>query len=146
MIEIAPRCSVVTAGMPAPLLRRRITRPARAMLHAQPGTTKTARRLAPSPPHAHTPPRPARPPPRRPPKPTHQGGPTTMPARTGAEFLKGLRDNRQVWFAGTRVTDPLDHPGLRGAAQAIADVYDLHFQYADDCLMPDPETAEPIAV
>ena len=69
-----------------------------------------------------------------------------MPARTGAQFLAGLRDNREVWLGGQRVIDPMEHPALRGAAQAIADVYDLHYQYPDDCLMPDPETGEPIAV
>ncbi|HYZ22110.1 MAG TPA: 4-hydroxyphenylacetate 3-hydroxylase N-terminal domain-containing protein, partial [Rhodopila sp.] len=69
-----------------------------------------------------------------------------MPARTGAEFLRGLRDDRQVWFQGQRVTDPMDHPGLRGAAQAIADVFDLHFEHPEECLTPDPETGEQIAV
>ena len=69
-----------------------------------------------------------------------------MPARTGAAFLRGLRDNREVWLGATRVTDPLDHPDLRGAAEAIAAVFDLHYQYPDDCLMPDPDTGEAIAV
>jgi 4-hydroxyphenylacetate 3-monooxygenase oxygenase component len=69
-----------------------------------------------------------------------------MPARTGAQFLRGLPDRRRVWLGGERVTDPADHPALRGAAQAIADVFDLHHQYPDDLLMPDPETGEPIAV
>ena len=69
-----------------------------------------------------------------------------MPARTGAQFLRGLRDNREVWLGGQRVTDPLDHPALRGAAESIAAVFDLHYQYPDDCLMPDPETGEQIAV
>lgn len=69
-----------------------------------------------------------------------------MPARTGAEFLHGLRDDRVLWFEGQRVTDPLDHPGLRGAAQALAEVFDLHHRHPEDCLMPDPETGEPIAV
>src|ERR1700760_753678 len=69
-----------------------------------------------------------------------------MPARTGAQFLRGLRDNREVWLGGQRVADPLDPPALRGAAQSIAAVFDLHYQYPDDCLMPDPETGEQIAV
>jgi 4-hydroxyphenylacetate 3-monooxygenase len=69
-----------------------------------------------------------------------------MPARTGAQFLEGLRDSRQVWLGGCRVADPMDHPALRGAAQAIAAVYDLHYQHPDDCLMPDPQTGEQIAV
>ena len=69
-----------------------------------------------------------------------------MPARTGAQFLHGLRDTREVWLGGQRVTDPGEHPALRGGAEAIAAVYDLHYDYPDDCLMPDPETGEPIAV
>ncbi len=69
-----------------------------------------------------------------------------MPARTGAAFLCGLRDRREVWVGATRVTDPLDHPALRGAAEAIAGVFDLHHQYPQDCLMADPETGESIAV
>ncbi|MBN8902880.1 MAG: hypothetical protein J0H57_17770, partial [Rhodospirillales bacterium] len=39
-----------------------------------------------------------------------------------------------------------DHPALRGAAEAIAAVFDLHHQFPDDCLFPDPETGEPIAI
>ena len=69
-----------------------------------------------------------------------------MPARTCAEFLRGLRDDRQLWLGGRIVTDPLDHPDLRGAAQSIAAVYDLHHQYPDDCLTADEETGEQIAV
>ena len=69
-----------------------------------------------------------------------------MPARTAAEFLRGLRDNRHLWLGGQRVTDPMEHPALRGAAQSIAAVYDLHHQSPGDCLMPDPQTGEPIAV
>src|SRR3978361_2149421 len=69
-----------------------------------------------------------------------------MPARTGAEFLHGLRDDREIWLGGQRGTDPMEPPPPRGAAQAIADVYDLHYQFPEDCLMPDPETGEQIAV
>ncbi len=69
-----------------------------------------------------------------------------MPARTGAQFLLGLRDKRVLWLGASRVTDPLEHPALQGAARAIAEVFDLHYQYPDDCLMPDPETGEMIAV
>lgn len=69
-----------------------------------------------------------------------------MPARTGAQFLSGLRDQRQIWLGGQRVADPMEHAALRGAAQAIAATFDLHHQYPEDCLMPDPETGEPIAV
>jgi 4-hydroxyphenylacetate 3-monooxygenase len=69
-----------------------------------------------------------------------------MPARTGAEFLRGLRDSRAVWLGADRIADPLEHPALRGAAESIAAVFDLHHDHPEDCLMPDPETGEPIAV
>jgi 4-hydroxyphenylacetate 3-monooxygenase len=69
-----------------------------------------------------------------------------MPARTGKEFLKGLRGAREIWVDGERVTDVVDHPKLSGAAHALAEVYDLQHKHADICLMPDPETGEPIPV
>jgi 4-hydroxyphenylacetate 3-monooxygenase oxygenase component len=69
-----------------------------------------------------------------------------MPARTGAQFLQGLRDGRELWLGSRRVTDPLDHPALRGGAQAIAETFDIHHHHPADCLFPDPETGEPIAV
>src|SRR5882757_7214801 len=69
-----------------------------------------------------------------------------MPARTGKEFLKGLRGPREVWVDGERVSDVVDHPKLCGAAHALAEVFDLHHKHADICLMPDPETGEPIPV
>src|ERR1700756_4047462 len=69
-----------------------------------------------------------------------------MPARTGAAFLRGLCDDRQLWLGGRMVTDPLDHPDLRGAAEAIAAVFDLHHQYPDDCHTADEEPGEQIAI
>ena len=69
-----------------------------------------------------------------------------MPARTGAQFLTGLRGPRDVWVDGERVKDVVDHPALTGAAHALAEVYDLQHTYAAVCLAPDPETGEPIAV
>jgi len=69
-----------------------------------------------------------------------------MPARTGSEFLRGLRDGREVWVGRERVSDPTEHPALRGAAHAIAATFDLHYAHPDICLMPDPETKEQIAV
>jgi 4-hydroxyphenylacetate 3-monooxygenase len=49
-----------------------------------------------------------------------------MPARTGREYLQGLRDQeREVWLGGERVKDVTTHPGLRRGAEAIAALYDL---------------------
>jgi len=73
-------------------------------------------------------------------------GGETMPARTGAQFLEGLRGDREVWVEGERVRDVVDHPAFTGAAHALADVFDLQHARADCCLMPDPETGERINV
>jgi 4-hydroxyphenylacetate 3-monooxygenase len=49
-----------------------------------------------------------------------------MPARTGAQYLAGLRQHKtEVWLRGERVTDVTTHPGLAGGARAIASLYDL---------------------
>ncbi|MGC8476914.1 MAG: 4-hydroxyphenylacetate 3-hydroxylase family protein [Acetobacteraceae bacterium] len=69
-----------------------------------------------------------------------------MPARTGAEFLRGLADDRVLWVGPERVRSPLDHPALCGAAHAVAAVFDRHHAHPDTCLFPDPETGEKIAV
>lgn len=67
-----------------------------------------------------------------------------MPARTGDQFLKGLRDGREVWVDSERVSDVTAHPALSGAARALAGIFDLQHEAADAMLMPDPETGEPI--
>lgn len=67
-----------------------------------------------------------------------------MPARTGKQFLRGLRDSREIWVDGSRVADVVDHPAFTGAAHALAEVFDLQHEAADLCLMPDPETGEAI--
>ncbi len=69
-----------------------------------------------------------------------------MAARTGAEFLKGLKDDREVWIGGDKVTDAVSHPALSGAAHGMAAVFDLQHEAAEDCLFPDPETGEAINV
>ena len=65
-----------------------------------------------------------------------------MGARTGEEFLAGLRSRgREVWLGGERVDDVTTHPALAGAAQALADVFDRQHEYADDCLCRTPRPA-----
>jgi 4-hydroxyphenylacetate 3-monooxygenase oxygenase component len=69
-----------------------------------------------------------------------------MAARTGAQFLKGLRDGREVWVGGEKVADVTDHPAFRGAAHTLAEIFDLQHAHAEDCLVPDPQTKERINV
>jgi 4-hydroxyphenylacetate 3-monooxygenase oxygenase component len=69
-----------------------------------------------------------------------------MAARTGEQFLRGLRDGRELWVGGERVTSIVDHPALSGAAHALAEVFDLQHGAAESCLMPDAETGEAINI
>ena len=58
-----------------------------------------------------------------------------MPARTGRDYLEGLRaQDREVWLDGERVRDVTTHTGLRGGAQAVAALYDMQHdaRYRDE--------------
>src|ERR1700754_3342787 len=68
-----------------------------------------------------------------------------MPARTGAQYLAGLRHRKtEVWLRGERVTDVTSHPGLAGGARAIASLYDLQCDPAHRDMMTftEPESGE----
>ena len=47
-----------------------------------------------------------------------------MGACTGSDYLARLRDNREVWFRGERVTDVTSHPGLRRGTATLARLFD----------------------
>jgi len=67
-------------------------------------------------------------------------------ARTGKEFLEGLRDAREIWLDGERVADVTTHPALRGAAEAMSGLYDLQHEHPDVLLMEDEATGEAVSV
>lgn len=69
-----------------------------------------------------------------------------MPARTAEQFLRGLKGARNIWVGSDKVEDVTSHPAFAGAAEGLAKIFDLQHEFADDCLMPDPETGEPINV
>src|SRR3989449_4107396 len=49
-----------------------------------------------------------------------------MPARTGKEFLQGLKDQpREIWIGGERVGDVGAHPAFCNVARSVAALYDL---------------------
>ena len=62
--------------------------------------------------------------------------------RTGAEYLEGLRDGREVYIYGERVEDVTTHPAFRNSARTMARLYDalhdpekkdeLTFKYVED--------------
>ena len=49
-----------------------------------------------------------------------------MPARTGAEYLQGLKERpTEVWLGSERIRDVTAHPALRRGARSIAHLYDM---------------------
>ena len=71
-----------------------------------------------------------------------------MPARTGAEYLAGLKDTRDLWLEGERVTDVVAHPRLGGMAHTLAALYDMQWNPALQARLtyPSPTTGQPVSL
>jgi 4-hydroxyphenylacetate 3-monooxygenase len=71
-----------------------------------------------------------------------------MPARTGAEFLAGLRDGREVWLDGERVADVTTHPLLGRCARTLAALYDLQHDptVGPKLTYPSPTSGDPVGL
>ena len=69
-----------------------------------------------------------------------------MPARTGEQFLKGLKGPREVWVDGERVSDVVSHPSSAARRTRWPRSTTCSTTTPATCLMPDPETGEPINV
>ena len=49
-----------------------------------------------------------------------------MGARSGADYLKGLKDHgAEVWLGNDRIRDVTSHPALERGARSVARLYDL---------------------
>ena len=49
-----------------------------------------------------------------------------MPARTGAEYINGLRENPPaIYIDGQQVKDVTSYPGLRNGVSTLAGLYDI---------------------
>lgn len=48
-----------------------------------------------------------------------------MAVRTGADYIEGLRDGREVYLDGRRIEDVTAEPGLDTVVQSVAGMYDL---------------------
>ncbi len=51
-----------------------------------------------------------------------------MGVRTGADYVRALRDGREVWHAGRRIADVTTHAGFTGTIKTLADLYDKQHQ------------------
>ena len=66
--------------------------------------------------------------------------------RTGAEYIRGLRDGRTVFVNGERVDDVTTHTALAAAVQSVARLYDIAADPANQKLMtyPSPRDGRPV--
>ena len=71
-----------------------------------------------------------------------------MPARSGAEYLAGLADQREIWFDGNRVESVVDHPILGRMARTLAALYDMQWDTALQAKLtyPSPTTGDPVSI
>jgi 4-hydroxyphenylacetate 3-monooxygenase len=70
-----------------------------------------------------------------------------MPARTGQQYIDGLRaQEREVWLGGERVRDVTKHKGLSGGVRAIARLYDMQYEpeLRDVMTYKSPTSGEPV--
>ena len=66
-----------------------------------------------------------------------------MPARTGAEYIAGLRErSAEIYINGERVKDVTTHPALCNGVRAIASLYDMQHDPAlrDEMTYTSPAT------
>jgi 4-hydroxyphenylacetate 3-monooxygenase/anthranilate 3-monooxygenase (FAD)/4-hydroxyphenylacetate 3-monooxygenase len=51
-----------------------------------------------------------------------------MAIRKGADYIRALRDGREVWHGGRRIGDVTTHSGFTGTIRTLADIYDKQHQ------------------
>ena len=72
-----------------------------------------------------------------------------MPARTGAQFVQGLRDHpREVWISGEKISDVTTHPGLRNVVLSLAALYDMQNEptLSDEMTYLSPTTGDRVGL
>jgi len=47
-----------------------------------------------------------------------------MPIRRGTDYVRALRDGREVWHGGRRIADVTAHSGFTGTIRTLANIYD----------------------
>ena len=72
-----------------------------------------------------------------------------MPARTGAEYIAGLRDRAaDIYIGGEKVADVTRHPAFAGGLQTVAGLLDMQHDPAvcDDMTYTSPSTGDPVGL
>ncbi|MDQ0218671.1 4-hydroxyphenylacetate 3-monooxygenase, oxygenase component [Peribacillus cavernae] len=70
-----------------------------------------------------------------------------MPAKTGKEYINRLKKaNNNIYIHGERVKDVTEHPGLNGAVQSMAHLYDIQFEKPEKMLYTSPTTGNKVGM
>ena len=71
-----------------------------------------------------------------------------MPIRTGKEFLAGLNDDRQIFMDGDRIADVTRDKRMAGAAQSLAELFDMQHDPALHAKMTfaSPSSGQPVGL
>jgi 4-hydroxyphenylacetate 3-monooxygenase len=71
-----------------------------------------------------------------------------MPIRTGKEFLESLHDDRQIFMDGERIADVTRDPRTAGAAQTLADLFDMQHDpaLAGQMTFASPSSGQPVGL
>ncbi len=72
-----------------------------------------------------------------------------MPARTGQQYIEGLRARpREVWLRGERVDDVTAHPTFAGPMRQLAKLYDMQHdpETRETLTYASPTTGDPVGV
>src|SRR5271170_1418292 len=66
--------------------------------------------------------------------------------RSGADYLRSLKDGRRVFVDGERVKDVTEHPAFRQAARSIANLYDIAAapDLRERMTFTSPKTGQPV--
>ena len=73
-------------------------------------------------------------------------GGTSSGMRSGAEYLRSLRDGRAIFVDGERVKDVTTHPAFREAARSVARLFDVAAapEHRELMTYPSPKTGAPV--
>ena len=71
-----------------------------------------------------------------------------MGARTGQQYIDGLKDDREVWIDGDRVTDVTTDPRFSPAIRSLAELYDMQHDpdYRDVLTYSSPTTGDRVGL
>ena len=72
-----------------------------------------------------------------------------MPARTGQQYIQGLKDRPPaLYLRGEKVEDATTHPGLTGGIKTVARLYDLQHDPAagSEMTYTSPTTGDPVGL